>query len=99
MNGSEATLTRRLCKELEKRGAFVFAIVGGILQEPGWPDRYIAHKKWSGWVEFKKNTKVSEKQAWIISELRKRGVNAVVVRFGEPRIGEWSVSQLLEQLG
>lgn len=80
MNETQATV--KLCRELEAIGCLTFAIVGSQMQETGLPDRYIAHAKWTGWVEFKswKGT-LSPKQKWIQRELQKRGVNYCLVKF------------------
>ncbi len=78
---SECKATREICEVLRRRNALVFAIVGSTMQEPGWPDRYVAHRKWSGWLEFKMMVgALSTKQRIIIRELTERGVPAYVVR-------------------
>ena len=79
---NESQKTRTFCKKLERAGAEVFAIVGSQMQQPGWPDRYIAHKLLPGgsaWVEFKMPTgKLSASQRQVGNRLRRRGVTAVV---------------------
>lgn len=79
--GLETTWTRGICNEMKSMNALVFAIVGGEMQEPGWPDRYICHRRWHGHIEFKgPRTKVTTKQRLIIRRLRERGANACIVR-------------------
>ena len=78
----ECKKTRDLCNELKKLNAVVLAIVAHTKQEPGWPDRYICHTRWHGWIEFKDvHTRLAPLQRIRIRELRKRGDNAWVVRF------------------
>lgn len=50
---NESAKTRKLCRELEKIGAITLPYVGSARQIAGWPDRWIAHPLWTGWVEFK----------------------------------------------
>jgi hypothetical protein len=77
----ECKETRKICKALKAKGALVFAVVGGPMQEPGWPDRYVAHWKWSGWLEFKTPTgRLTPLQKQRLDALRTRGVPAFVVR-------------------
>lgn len=78
---NESSLTKSLCKTLTGQGALIFAIVGGPIQETGWPDRHISHLKWTGWLEFKLRTHLSLKQKIIIRELNRRGDSAFMVRF------------------
>lgn len=81
---TESQLTRRLCRELEELGALTFAVVGGMRQEAGWPDRYVAHAVWSGWLEFKVyGNALSPLQAKRLRELESRGVAAMCVNHDE----------------
>ena len=79
----ECKRTRDLCTDLRARGAMVFAVVGSVMQEPGWPDRYVHHVWWSGWIEFKDGTRrLTPKQQYVIRELNaRRPCSAFVVRF------------------
>ena len=83
---TESQLTRNLCKRLEKLGCDSFAVVGGKMQAPGWPDRAFFAKGLPGgcaWVEFKQERgKLSAKQLRVLERLNKRHVLAVVYRFG-----------------
>jgi len=62
----ECEWTRRICQEMVSCGAVVFSnrvLVGGqgaaslrggvVAGASGWPDRWIGHCLWSGWLEFK----------------------------------------------
>lgn len=79
----ESTKTRALCEDLKRLNTKIFSIVGNRMQEPGIPDRYISHKLWHGWIEFKdEGTQLTEKQAYLIRELNKRQpASAFVIRF------------------
>lgn len=50
---TESEMTRKLCRALEGLGAVTYVAVGGRMSRPGWPDRWIGHRDWQGWVEFK----------------------------------------------
>jgi hypothetical protein len=50
---SESSDTRDLCAQLKKFNAVVYAVVGSQFAHPGWPDRYVHHRYWCGWLEFK----------------------------------------------
>jgi hypothetical protein len=79
---NEIEWTRRVCGSLREMNAIVFAVVGQAKQQPGWPDRYICHKRWRGWVEFKgRDTVVTKRQRKVLRDLTERGDNAVVARF------------------
>lgn len=76
---TESEQTRKMCEFLQERGALIFAIVASRMQEPGWPDRYIAPP--GVWCEFKvKNNKPTPKQRWVLEQLSLRDVRSYVVR-------------------
>ena len=50
---TETKLTARLLVPWRAMGAEVLNITGSAFQAPGWPDIFICHKHWSGWIEFK----------------------------------------------
>lgn len=80
---TECEWTRGIVKEMRACGAMVFACVAQKMQEPGWPDRFVCHPWWTGWIEFKGlKTPVSTKQRIVIRELncRKPGL-AVIARY------------------
>ncbi len=69
---NESPWTRKICQEMRKCNAMVFSVVGGQMQMPGWPDRYICHRYWQGWLEFKGvQTRVSSIQRVVLRGLRK----------------------------
>lgn len=89
---AESPWTRRVCEQMQQAGAVVLSLVGSRMQQPGWPDRYVAWSYYNimqgcfctaqAWLEFKATDGVlSDIQRVRIAELRKRGVLAVVVRF------------------
>ena len=100
---SESELTRALCKDLERMNALVFSVVGNRMQRPGLPDRYVAHRRWQGWLEFKASRgKLTEAQRITLRELNSRGVNTYVVRFGglhSSQIEDWEGRRLAEWNG
>lgn len=51
---SESEWNREFCKHLTLCNAQVFACSASMMQTPGWPDRYIAHPLFCGWVECKR---------------------------------------------
>ena len=83
MSVKESKWTKGVCGEMTKCNALVFACVGGVMQTAGWPDRYVAHKLWTGWLEFKgEKTRLTIKQHHIIYTLnKKRPGTAYVIRW------------------
>lgn len=76
-------MTRRLCRELEGLGAATFAAVGGRAS-CGWPDRYLAHPLWCGWVEFKRRgARPTKAQELRIQALTTAGAAACWVEHGD----------------
>lgn len=81
---NECAWTRALCAELVKCGGKVFtnqrpyALDHGKTRlaqvaPPGWPDRWLAHAAWSGWLEFKaEKTRLDPLQAKNIREINER---------------------------
>lgn len=88
---AESKETRAFCRALEAQGALTYPLVAGNMTPPGWPDRYVAHPLWSGFLEFKAlNGKLSDLQKRIIVDLQDRFVHVWVVRFSE----DWSKIRL-----
>jgi len=78
----ESKWTRKVCEDLKRQNAKVVAFVGQIMQESGIPDRYVCHRLWQGFLEFKGiKTKLQLHQEIFIREISARGGNAYVVRF------------------
>lgn len=66
---------------LDGSGAVVFKVVGDMRQGIGWPDIYIAHPIWTGWLELKcNNNTCSAQQALCLRDLRRNKVPAFVLR-------------------
>lgn len=76
----EKDFQRKLIDFLKKRNAFVFNFIGNVFQS-GVPDLFVAHRYWSGWLELKTTSKLTEQQKHNLTELRRRGQNAYVVRY------------------
>jgi hypothetical protein len=56
------------------------------MQQPGWPDFYLAHPKFIGWIETKGATTILRPlQITTITRLRSVGVFALVLRFNTER--------------
>lgn len=69
-----------LKKALEGIGATVFSCHGHGMQAPGWPDLFVAHSIWSGWIELKMpNGRLSTSQKIVGRKLESRGIMAVLV--------------------
>ncbi|UOF80087.1 vrR-nuc domain [Caudoviricetes sp.] len=59
-----------------------FKIHGHLMQAGGWPDTYVAHPMWRGWIEFKVDgNNLDPRQRAIGEGLIKRGDRFVVARF------------------
>lgn len=72
-NRTEPQWTREICKRLLAVNTRVYAIVGGLRQQSGLPDRYICHSIWQGWLEFKNvYTPLDARQKIELRELNRR---------------------------
>lgn len=79
---SETKLTSRLVRGGRTARAMILNVHGHKMQTPGWPDLYIAHKLWTGFLEMKgPRTKIEPHQQQIIGGLKERNVSVYVVRF------------------
>ena len=77
----ETKFDEKLDEQLADVGAKVLNIHGHMYQKSGWPDRYISHWKWDGWLELKTmNYKLDPLQARIMEALNDRGTNAFTLR-------------------
>jgi hypothetical protein len=89
---TETQLTSQLLRAGRMCRAEILSLHGHDMQAPGWPDAYIAHPYWIGWIEFKgPNTKIEPHQQKIIASLRDKGVNVFVVRFLEQEKLFWNM--------
>lgn len=55
----ESALVRAVRAALELEGAYVWKCHGGMMQAAGMPDLYVAHRKFHGWLELKRELKKS----------------------------------------
>jgi len=91
---SETALTRVLCAKLTAYSCEVYPLIGSTLAPTGWPDRYICHKDWQGFIEFKlHNTWLSKEQEQRCIKLLERNVRVVVCRVDVSEI--WSVQKVM----
>ena len=83
-NRFQAILIRRL----RKAGSLVLNIIPNELGGKGWPDIYVAHRAWSGFIELKSGDRrqVTKAQKQRIHQLINRGVNACVLRMKDGKI-------------
>ena len=78
---NECKFTRWFCRCIARCNGRTFAVVGSKMQEPGWPDRYVVHKRWHGWIEFKHGSnRLSEIQRAVCTDLDRCGVNVLIGR-------------------
>lgn len=79
---NESAFNRWVQGELEKAGAHCLAIVGSEMQESGWPDRYVAHVGYHGWIEGKvDNRQLTTAQRLTMKALACRCVAAVELKW------------------
>lgn len=97
----ETECSAKILKTLrEQHSAVCLSIAGSFYQDAGWPDAFIAHEKFVGFIEFKgKNTAVRKLQAHTIKLLKRKEVNVFVVRFVviSPRAYCWRIEDELGQ--
>jgi len=83
----ENEFQRKIVRALESIGAWTLNVHGHRMQKSGVPDLYVAHPKWTGWIELKTNKgKPSDLQVCNIRSLINRGVSAYVVRLYEDTV-------------
>ena len=70
---SESEETRGMCRALEALGAMTYPLVAGRYTPSGWPDRYLHHRRWHGFIEFKSPSReVEPLQRRMLRELNAR---------------------------
>ena len=75
----ECNFTRFFCRSIERCNGMTYTLVGNSMAKAGWPDRFIAHSRWNGFIEFKLGSKpLSDMQRTILHGLHKRGVKCYV---------------------
>ena len=66
----------------KKANGTILSVHGHEMQAPGWPDSYISHKYWKGWIEFKgSKTRLTDLQKMILSKLGANGDRVYIVRY------------------
>jgi hypothetical protein len=86
----ESKFTKRTCEGLESLGAMILPVVANAKMPPGWPDRYVCHRSWDGWLEFKKDDgRLRKIQRAVLERLDVRiPGRALVVRELEDGVGQ-----------
>lgn len=75
----ESKFKAKLCKELADLGAMIH-VISATADSSGWPDRYIVHPFWSGYIEFKAICgKLRENQRLTLKGITKRKQNALLL--------------------
>ena len=90
---THAKLAKLWDTQLRNEGALVVPIVGGAMQRPGLPDRWVCHRRWCGWIEYKTG-RVADSQIAVMREIWQHGGVALVVR---PRTIESPNGEILAQ--
>lgn len=79
---TESDFTKMLCERIKRAGGHVMPMVGSNMQPSGYPDRYIAHPRFTGWLEMKKDDRqLTGEQRGCMVRLVARGVPAFTVRW------------------
>lgn len=79
---NETDFRKRLCDKFHHYDAYIFKVVGHLMQGSGHPDLYVAHKLWTGWLELKVDGNVlTPQQKLKLAHLRRQGVPAFVMRW------------------
>jgi hypothetical protein len=78
----ESPFQSKLIKGLKGEGALCFNVHGHAMQAPGWPDLQVYSPIWTGHLELKTTSAVTELQWSILEKLVERGTNAFVLQGG-----------------
>lgn len=82
MSMKESQLTEWVDARVAKCNTVKLAIVGGMRQQSGWPDRYYCHRLFKGFVEYKIDARIVQPhQQKKIMDLLGRGEYAMVARY------------------
>lgn len=77
----ESEFQRRLVKALTRIGAVILNLNPNERMGIGWPDLYVGHPDWQGWIELKVNEgRLRVPQLQRIAQLRKAQVSVCVLR-------------------
>lgn len=75
----ESKFKATLCKQLQDLGAMIH-VISATADSSGWPDRYIVHPGWSGYIEFKAiRGRLRENQRLTLKGITKRKQNALIL--------------------
>lgn len=87
----ESQFQTRLVKGLRSVDAQVLNLKPDLVMGRGWPDLYVGHRLWSGWLELKaRNTRLSPAQMQRIDLLRQQDVDVRVLRLeGDDIVDFW----------
>lgn len=99
MPGKETALTRRIVSSLRVVNAVVLNKIGNFREGRGWPDLYIAHKRFHGWLKLKVDAPVSQAQRDMLRMLERQHVPALVMRLVADRhlrFTRWDDTQIGE---
>lgn len=81
---NETGFVKELRLIIESVGGVCFKIHGHAMQESGWPDLYIAHPFWTGWIETKVGRrKTSALQQDKMRKLVRCKVNVMTLRYND----------------
>lgn len=88
---NETSFIKELRIIIESVGGVCFKIHGHTMQESGWPDLYIAHPFWTGWIEAKVGKrKTNPLQQDKMRKLIQCKVNTMTLRFNDGCVSaEW----------
>lgn len=76
--------------EMRKHSVLVMPIIGCEWAPAGWPDNYVAHARWRGWLEAKGwDTEVRPEQRSVMRQLRLRAVQVWVLRYPQGASDVW----------
>jgi len=74
---SENQFQNILIEHFKNNGGLILNIHGHLMQKSGWPDLYVSHPEWRGWIELKvEGRKLTTLQRIVIKDLIKRETNA-----------------------
>ncbi len=95
MAKGETKFQSKVVTALRGQGAMIFNCHGHLMQASGWPDLWIGHPLWTGWLELKVEKRgYQDNQKDKIRELMRRGVNAFGLRLC-PATKEWIVEDIV----
>ena len=85
----ESKFTAEFCRGLRQCNAMVYPLIGSTRAPAGWPDRYVHHRLWQGFIEFKATETVVRTHQWeIIRNLNKiKPLSALILRESLERPG------------